>query len=99
MTDEIEKETPGSWHLNEAHCSGCGKMVDGASKAMGDEEDGPGPGDITVCVYCYAVSQYVAGDGEELQLTAFDTSQMPLEERKELQKLRLFLASRTEFDG
>ena len=87
-----------SWRLNEAHCSGCGKMVDGASKAMGDESGGPTPGDITVCVYCYAVSQYVAGDDDALQLTAFDTSEMPLEDRKELQKLRLFLANRTDFD-
>jgi hypothetical protein len=95
---EIPPDFGESWRLNEAHCSGCGKMVDGASKAMGDEEGGPGPGDITVCVYCYAVNQYVAGEGKNLQLSAFDTSQMPLEDRKELQRLRLFLANRTDFD-
>jgi len=94
MTDQAEEKTPGSWRLDEAHCSGCGRMVDGATNAPSDEEvRGPEPGDITGCVYCYAVSQYVTGEGDELQLTAYDTSQMPLKERKELQRLRLFLAN------
>jgi len=72
-------------------------MVNGASKAMG-EGGAPGPGDLTVCVYCYAVNEYVAGEEKELQLVAFDTSTLPLEERKELQKLRLFLANHPSFD-
>jgi hypothetical protein len=68
-------------------------MVDGATKAMGDESGGPEPGALSICIYCYAVNQYVAGEGKELQLQAFDTSTLPLEERKEIQKLRLFLAN------
>ena len=87
-----------SWRLNEAHCSECGKMVDGATKAMGDEEGAPEPGALSICMYCYAVNQYVAGEENELKLVAFDTSTLPLEERKEIQRLRLFLANHPSLD-
>lgn len=92
MTD-IPEDAGESWHLNKTNCPECGKMVDGASKAMGDE-GGPEPGALAICAYCYAVNQYVAGEAEgELQLAAFDTSTLPLDERKELQRLRLWLAN------
>jgi len=73
-------------------------MVDGATKAMGDEEGAPEPGALSICMYCYAVNQYVAGEENELKLVAFDTSTLPLEERKEIQRLRLFVANHPSLD-
>lgn len=95
MTDPPE-DFAKAWHLNKAHCPECGKMLDGATKAMGGE-GGPEPGALSICAYCYAVNQFVAGELEgDLELAPFDTSTLDLENRKELQRMRLMLANRDE---
>lgn len=80
------------WRTNEISCPECGDKLDAATGAT-EGEGGPVPGSLSICGHCYAVNQYAAGEKEgELTLVAFDTSTLPLEERKELQKLRMKLA-------
>ncbi|HUL81650.1 MAG TPA: hypothetical protein VL131_05885 [Gammaproteobacteria bacterium] len=48
-------------------CPECGYTLDSASSPAGFK---PKPGDLAICIECYAVSQY----GDELALHAFDTA-------------------------
>jgi len=91
---EIPEDIGKAWHLNKATCPECGTIVDGASKALGDGEGAPEPGALAICAYCYAVNQYVEGENDDLQLASFDMNELELEQRKEIQALRIWLASR-----
>ena len=90
----MEETNPGVWRLNGCHCPECDGYLDAASQAT-DGEGGPEPGALGICAHCFAVNQYVEGEKEgELVLAPFDTSTLPLEQRKELQLMRLWLANR-----
>jgi hypothetical protein len=85
-----------TWRLNHAKCPECGDKLDAASKAMG-EGGGPTPGCLAICAHCYTVNQYVEGKQEgDLELAPFDTSTLDLDERKEIQRLRLYLANHSQ---
>lgn len=43
--------------MHKQHCCACNKLIDAATSADGDSEP-PGPGDITICVYCGEVLEY-----------------------------------------
>lgn len=89
MAQETE---PGVWRLNGCHCPECDGYLDAATDPA-EAEGGPEPGALGICAHCYTVNQYVEGEKEgELVLAPFDTSTLPLEQRKELQKMRLLLA-------
>lgn len=83
-----------SWKLDTApHCPECKTQLNGVTKAMGEEAGGPTPGSFSICMYCYAVNEF-ADDGDGgLSLIPGDLSKIDLEERKELQQLRLWLAN------
>jgi hypothetical protein len=38
-------------HTPRSRCLGCGRKIDGATY-VGEEDQAPDPGDVTVCIYC-----------------------------------------------
>lgn len=91
---DIPDDVGTGWRLNKSTCPECGDMLDAATKAVG-EEGAPEPGALAICAHCYAVNQYVEGEVKgDLELAPFDVTQLELEQRKEIQAMRIWLASR-----
>lgn len=53
-------------HVEPQSCPKCGKKLDAVSDAFG--EASPGPGDMTVCLYCGQIMQF--GEGGTLLLSS-----------------------------
>lgn len=46
----MTKDRRGQFHMPDARCLGCGKLVDGATNMLGPSS--PDAGDVTICIYC-----------------------------------------------
>ena len=66
------------YKVKESCCPTCGKLLDGASHL--DKNVIPKRGNLTICIYCLAPSQF----GEEMDLSPIDTKILPKEVQDEL---------------
>jgi len=77
-----------SVRLSLTSCPECKTQVDAAGVMEGHL--GPKPEDLTVCVYCLAVSKY----DQAMQLRAFDVATLSETDLAQIEKVRTHLRTR-----
>jgi hypothetical protein len=75
----------GGWpdfNVEEDHCPACGERFDGMANTNG--MDGPGPGDVAACIWCFTLN--TVGDDGKLRL-ATDGEAMAYAHDPDLQRI------------
>lgn len=80
-----------SSRLPPSPCPECKKVMDGAT--CFNEDAVPGPGDVTVCMYCSALLVYEK-DMQLRKMTPEEERKLPDEARTTVFQVRLFLAAK-----
>ena len=77
---------------NKPHCPVCRKMLDAAS-ALDGSNDGPTPGDVTICINCGMVLKFTKTLGLTVA-TPQDVDQLSYEQAVQIAKAQQFILHR-----
>ena len=65
---------PEQYRVNEMHCPSCSALLDGVMTVSGQGK--PNPFDVTVCIYCAAMLEFIFGEGDNLNLRQLTPSKL-----------------------